>query len=264
MLSRLNDRLSGNALRSRIHAAWKSARTCATDLLFVSECLSCNAELPAGERRVPLCDDCLAELPVGDWLTCRRCAAEVPPYPGEIDTCPRCTTDKLRFDATISLGHYEGLLRDLILRMKTDWKEQWGRVFAHMIDDRYGPAIRQLGLDGIVPIPMTPWHRWMRGTNAPAVIARVIGQKYDLPVFGQLLQRTSALGPQRGLSRAGRFRNVRGGYRVRTGYHLDAPHILLVDDVMTTGATCIEAARLLKRKGAARVTVLVVARTPNT
>ena len=245
---------SAGAGRPREHA-W--------DLLFESECLSCGAELAEDHASVPLCDDCLAEIPPIDWPTCRRCAAEVPEFPGSVDTCSRCTADKLRFDATLSLGHYDGLLRELILRMKTDRHEQWGQVFARLIVDRYMDALRRLQLDAIVPIPMTPWHRWLRGTNAPAVIARAIGRTLDVPVFGQLLKRTYEAVPQRGLSRAGRFRNVRGGYRVRKGYQLRSPHILVVDDVMTTGATCSEVARLLKRSGAARVTVLVVARTPN-
>jgi ComF family protein len=146
--------------------------------------------------------------------------------------------------------------------MKVDRYEQWGRVFAELLMDRYGDELVTSKFDAIVPVPMTVWHRLIRGTNAPAVIAHAMGQHLNIPVIGRLVRRTTAV-PQRGLTRAGRFRNVRGGYRFRKGYRLDEPHILLVDDVMTTGATCSEIARLLKRNGAARVTVLVVARTPN-
>jgi ComF family protein len=169
----------------------------------------------------------------------------------------------LHFDRTFSLGHYEGLLRESILRMKTDPLEQWGQVFAQLAIERYGPRLRQCEFDALMPVPMTLWHRWMRGTNAPGVIARALGRHLDVPVISRLVQRVYGTVPQRGLTRAGRFRNVRGGYRFRKEYRLDSPHILLVDDVMTTGATCSEIARLLKRNGAARVTVLVVARTPN-
>jgi ComF family protein len=147
--------------------------------------------------------------------------------------------------------------------MKTDRYEQWGRAFAQIMVDRFGDDLSAASFDAIVPVPMTAWHRWMRGTNAPAVIARALGSHLNVPVIGRLVQRTYAAVPQRGLSRAGRFRNVRGGYRFRKEYRLDGPHLLLIDDVMTTGATGSEIARLLKRNGAARVTVLVVARTPN-
>jgi ComF family protein len=212
---------------------------------------------------MPLCDDCLTEIPPIDWPVCRRCAAEVPVYPGNVETCQRCESDKLRFDRTFSLGHYEGLLRELILRMKTDSREQLGQVFAQLVMDRHGDELRSCQFDAIASVPMTAWHRWMRGTNAPGVIARALGRHLDVPVYGRLVERAYSAVPQRGLTRAGRFRNVRGGYRFRKEYHLDEPHLLLVDDVMTTGATCSEIARLLKRNGAARVTVLVVARTPN-
>ncbi len=241
----------------------KSARDRALDLLFSTECLSCHAELPETHTGVALCTDCLDQIPPVDWPVCQRCAARVPEYPGNVPSCSRCETDKLRFDAAFSLGHYDGLLRELVLRMKTDRNEQWGQVFSHLICERLGDDLRQLEADIIVPIPMTPWHRLMRGTNAPVVMARCLGRELGISVKGRLLRRSHDLVPQRGLSRAGRFRNVRGGYRVRAGYQMASPHILLVDDVLTTGATCSEAARILKRAGAARVTVLVVARTPN-
>jgi ComF family protein len=246
-----------------IGRGWRTAREHALDLLYESECLSCGIPLLGLHAGLPLCDDCLAEIPPIDWPTCRRCAAEVPEHPGSVDTCSRCEVDKLRFDRTFSLGHYDGLLRELILRMKADHHEQWGQVFVRLLGDRYGGELSECSFDGIIPIPMTAWHRWMRGTNAPGVIAHALGRALNIPVFSRLVTRTYDAGPQRGLSRAGRFRNVRGGYRMRKGYRLDAPHILLVDDVMTTGATCSEVARLLKRSGADRVTVLVVARTPN-
>lgn len=184
-------------------------------------------------------------------------------FPGGVPTCSRCESDKLRFDATFSLGHYEGLLKELILRMKADRHEQIGQVIAELICNRYRKELRQLQVDAVVPIPMTPLSFLRRRTNPPAVIARRIGRELCIPMMGRLLQRSPNLSPQHVLSRAGRFRNVKGGYRVRKGFHLDGPHIMLIDDVMTTGATCSEVARILKREGASRVTVVIAARTHN-
>ena len=263
MLSHQRVRHAARLLGVLLDESWKTVHNHATDLLFESGCLFCHVPRGPEHSNIPLCDDCLGEIPPVDWPVCIRCAAEVPIYPGRVEICPRCRSDKLQFDRTLSLGHYEGLLRELILKMKTDRYEQWGRVCAQLMVDRYGDELHGSGFDAIVPVPMTVWHRWMRGTNAPMVIARALGRHLNVPVIGRLVQRTYAALPQRGLTRAGRFRNVRGGYRFRKVYRLDAPHILLIDDVMTTGATCSEIARLLKRNGAARVTVLVVARTPN-
>jgi ComF family protein len=242
---------------------WNDLRERALDLLFVRTCLSCAATLPEDVESNALCADCLAEVPPINWPICSRCAAELPAYPGSMPTCYRCETDKLRFDATFSMGHYEGWLKESILRMKTDRHEQWGQVFAELICERYGDELRALNADAIVPIPSSTWNQFTRRTNGPTVLARAIGQRLNIPVMSRLLSRSNQLVPQRELSRAGRFRNVRGGYRMRSGYRLDSPNILLVDDVLTTGATCSEAARILKRAGAARVSVVIVARTPN-
>lgn len=263
MLAQQQVRRATKSLGNLLGRGWRSAHEYAVELLFASQCLSCDRELPDNHTGVSLCLDCLAQIPPSDWALCRRCAAEVPEPPGNVETCPRCRTDKLRFDATLSLGHYVGGLREMILRMKHDQREQWGQLFARLVEERYGSLLHESQFDAIVPVPTTAWNRWLRGTNAPAVIACALGQRLGVPVYAQLVKRSYGIVPQRGLSRAGRFRNVRGGYRVRKDYQLSSPHILLVDDVMTTGATCSEITRLLKRNGAARVTVLVVARTPN-
>lgn len=263
MLAPQQVRRATNSLANLIGRGWRSVHEHAVELLFVGQCLSCSRELPENHTGVSLCLDCLAQIPPVNWALCRRCAAEVPGPPGDVETCPRCRTDKLRFDATLSLGHYAGGLREMILRMKHDQREQWGQLFAQLVEDRLGSLLHESQLDAIVPVPATAWNRWLRGTNAPTVIARALSQKLGVPAYTQLVRRSYGTVPQRGLSRSGRFRNVRGGYHVRKGYQLASPHLLLVDDVMTTGATCSEIARLLKRSGAVRVTVLVIARTPN-
>ncbi len=242
---------------------WKIASSHALDLLFTRECLACRETLPHEHEDPPLCDACLAQIPAVNWPVCRRCAAEVPPYPGNVPRCFRCETHKLRFDATYSLGHYDGLLRELILRMKTDRNEQVAQIFTNLICKRYGDELRSLAVDAVVPVPMTLVNRLKQKTNPQGAMAAGISRELNIPLFRRLLQRSRHLAPQRGLSAVGRFRNVRGGYRLRKGYIIDAPHILLVDDVMTTGATCSEVARILKHNGVARVTVVVVARTPN-
>lgn len=242
---------------------WKTARRHALDLLFSGECFACRAMLSDNHEGQPLCDDCLAEIPPVDWPVCRLCAAEVPPYPGDVPSCFRCESHKFRFDATYSLGHYDGLLRELILRMKTDRHEQLAQIFTNLICERYGYELRSLNFDAVVPVPMTLVNRLKQKTNPQGALAAGVSRELGVPLFRRLLQRNMSLSPQRGLSAAGRFRNVHSGYRLRKGYKIDSPHVLLVDDVMTTGATCSEIARILKRNGVARVTVLVVARTPN-
>ncbi len=231
------------------------------DLLFPPSCLSCERELEQSTEASPLCSDCYEQLTEPLGPVCPRCAARVPELTGSTWSCPRCEADKVRFDATLSLGSYAGLLRDLVLRMKQDRSERVGRMFARLIEERWGDELEAMEIDAVVPIPMDPWRRIVRRVNPPEVIARRIADTHGWRHLPRLLRRRRNMLPQHGLSRAGRFRNVQGGLSISRGYHLRSPHILLVDDVLTTGATCSEAARELKKHGAERVTVLVVGRT---
>lgn len=234
------------------------------DLLFPPSCLNCAAEMEEPSVDGEVCADCREQLLTPQVPVCQRCGARVPELTGSMATCPRCEADKLHFDATLALGPYEGLLRDLVLRMKNDRSEQLGRLFARLILDRWGEVLRRLPIDAVVPIPMDSRRRLVRGTNPPEVIARQIAAEIGWKHDAHFLKRRRNSLPQHGLSRAGRFRNIRGDLSITRGYHLESPHILLVDDVLTTGATCSEAARILKKHGAVCVTVLVVGRTSDT
>jgi predicted amidophosphoribosyltransferase len=106
--------------------------------------------------------------------------------------------------------------------------------------------------------------RFLRGTNSAAVLAEALADKLQLPLRRRLLRRRRYTRPQFSLSPPERRANVRGAFSVGAGYPLQEAHVLLVDDIMTSGATCNEAARTLRKAGARRVTVVVAARAgPN-
>jgi predicted amidophosphoribosyltransferase len=146
--------------------------------------------------------------------------------------------------------------------MKEDATDRLAGAFGKLIALRFGKTIRELEPDAVVPIPMHVWRRLSRRANPPVSLAATIGRQLGLPVETNLLSWQRDTSAQLGLSQQGRFRNMRDVMRVRPGYRLDAPRLLLVDDILTTGATCSEAARVLKRSGAAEVSVVVVGRTP--
>ncbi len=233
----------------------------AIDLLFPASCLACHAELDQSPDCIGFCLDCREEMSRGDWPVCRRCAARVPKIPGAVSECAHCRNEKLWFDRVLALGEYEGLLRALILTTNTDRSERLGNALGELMATRLGDELRALQPDTIASVPMHAWRRLARGTNPPATLAMSLGRKLGLPTFSRLLVRRRNTQPQVGLTRSARFRNVRGEMQVRKSYSMEAPHVLLVDDTLTTGATCSEAARMLKRAGAAQVTVVVAART---
>jgi ComF family protein len=176
--------------------------------------------------------------------------------------CSHCRGDKLRFSRTIALGNYEGLLRQLVMRMKTDRNELIARTLVELAWQELGPALAELRPNVVTAVPMHPWRRWRRGTNPPRTVAEHLAEKLGVPAAGGMLRLRRNVPAQVGLSRPARFRNVAGEMAVRASYHLEAARVLVVDDILTTGATCSEAARVLRRAGAEEVAVFVLARTP--
>jgi ComF family protein len=232
------------------------------DLLFPPRCISCNTELADDYAEVMLCVSCQARLRLIDWPVCERCAAPVPETSGVQLACSHCRGVKLRFSRTIALGSYEGLLRQLIMRMKTDRSELVARNMIDLAWRGLKERLRALKVDVVASVPMDPWRRWKRGANPPRTMAERLAEKLGVPAAGGMLRLLRPVPAQVGLSRPARFRNVAGEMAVRTAYHLEAAHVLLVDDILTTGATSSEAARALRRAGADEVSVFVLARTP--
>ncbi len=233
----------------------------AVDLLFPANCLACHAELHQASDRIGYCIDCRYEMTRGKWPVCQRCAARVPKIPGPVSECGHCRGQKFWFDRAVALGDYEGLLREQALAMKTDRSERLANSLGKLMAARLGKDLCESPPDFVAPVPMHAWRRLARGTNPPAAMATSLGHGLELPVSSRLLFRRRNSQPQVGLSHPARFRNIRGEIGVRKRYPLATAHVLLVDDILTTGATCSEAARMLKKAGAAEVTVVVAART---
>ncbi|MEM9656750.1 MAG: double zinc ribbon domain-containing protein [Planctomycetota bacterium] len=233
----------------------------AADLLFPPRCLSCDADLHNRSPVDSLCESCYDSLAFIQWPTCRRCAARVPAVERESLPCSHCRGVSLAFDRAMAVGEYRGLLRDLILRMKSDSREILARLAAKLVWTRLNAPLCEEEFDVVVAAPMHPWRRFRRHAHASRAIAESLAPELGVAAAGGLLGLRRNVPPQIGLTRPARFRNVRGQMNVRRGHHLESARVLLVDDVLTSGATCSEAARTLKAAGAASVTVVAVART---
>jgi ComF family protein len=119
---------------------------------------------------------------------------------------------------------------------------------------------RETAFDVVVPMPLHWFKKWQRGFNQSDLLAREVGKKWNVPVRN-MIRRKKATRPQSGLTNAKRRANMQGAFGMPRGRSLAGMRVLLVDDVVTTGATASACARVLKRAGAAHVALLALART---
>jgi ComF family protein len=229
------------------------------NLLFPPQCACCQAEIVEATAGPLLCDRCLLQFAPDVRPRCGRCAELVPVGFETEESCGGCRGRRLQFDSVTTLGAYEGELRSAVLRMKRAAFDPLAMALGEWLSQRLAEPLADLQPDLIVPVPMFWFRRMRRGTNSPEVLAGQLAARLSLPTR-RLVRRTRHTQPQAGLSARQRRKNVRGAFRSKRARQLAGARVLLVDDVLSTGATCSEAARALRESGAARVDVVVLAR----
>jgi ComF family protein len=232
-------------------------------LLFPPRCASCDLDLEDAPDDLLLCDDCQQTLGPPSWSFCRRCGAAISWEPPAA-TCPRCEGQGLHFDAALSLGNYHGGLRPAVLKMKHRQGETLAAALAELLVRRRRADLEAFRPDVVLPVPMHWWRRLGRGFNSPDVLAYGLARALRVPWSPELLIRRRNTLPQMRLAPKMRFQNLRGALRLRADGAIAGRRVLLVDDILTTGATCSEAARVLKQAHAAWVGVAVLARAEGT
>jgi ComF family protein len=232
----------------------------AIDLLFPPQCASCGSECYDREDGTLLCESCLVELVPAVRPTCRYCALPCSDTDAAAGDCFECRSRKLRYDEARTLGIYEGPLRRAVLQIK----HHYHVPLAKALGQRLALCLRERPFtehpDLVAPVPMHWLRRLWRGTNAAETLARAVAGELGLPVAAHLLVCRRMLRRQSTLSTEDRWHNVRNAYRTAWGRRARGLRVLLVDDVMTTRATAHEAARALRKAGAAAVYVAAVAR----
>lgn len=214
---------------------------------------------PATSR---LCDPCRVTLAQDSLPRCPKCAAAIAPTLVGLD-CPWCRKLDLRFDNAFALGTYRDELRDAVLKLKHSGQESLSTALAELAWERNAEVVRAAKADIVVPVPMHWWRRARQGHNGPDLAASFWARRLAINDYPRLLIRRRYTRPQAGLTQPERRTNVRNAFALRPGYHVAGARVLLVDDILTTGATCSEAARILKKAGALSVAVVVVGRAQN-
>lgn len=227
-------------------ATWRRLR----DWLLPPRCLLCGAP---GTHGRDLCADCAAELP-RNRSCCARCAL---PLALPAMQCGRCQRRAPPWDAAWVPFRYGWPLDSLETRFKFGHDLAAGRVLAAQWQAEPVPALPAL----LLPVPLHRARLRQRGYNQALELARPLARRFGVPLRHDWLQRVRATSAQTELDAGHRRRNVRGAFALRAGAVLPA-HVAVLDDVMTTGATLAECARVLKRAGVVRVDVWALARAP--
>lgn len=228
--------------------------------LYPPRCARCDADLEDFTTGPLLCGPCQRALAAEVWHGCSRCGAPIPEEMPAQRGCPLCRGFSFRFDTVVALGTYANELREAVLGLKRPGAEPLAKAMGALYCERRGDQVRALCPDMVVPVPMHWRRRVVRKGNSPDVLAAQMAGFLHVPCRTRLLRRSRNTKPQKDLTPKERFRNIAGAFALATGYDIRDARVLLVDDVLTTGATCSEAAMILKRGGAAEVFVAVLAR----
>lgn len=237
-----------------IQAYWRAA----LDLVFPRHCAGCGG--PAGEGQEGyVCHDCLSAV---HWVTdpfCARCGDPIEGVAAKSFTCSLCVQSEPAFDLARSAVRYRGPIRSLLHQFKyaegTHLAADLGRLLAACVETHYDPAL----FDLMAFVPLYHRRERERSYNQARLLAEQLGRRFDRPVL-RGIRRVRDTGTQTRLHMAGRAENVKGAFVVTEPGWVKGKTILLIDDVMTTGATLREAASALKKAGAWRVMAATVAR----
>ena len=204
----------------------------------------------------PVCDACVARF-APPAARCPTCAL---PVPDGVTLCGECVLHPPPLDACLAACTYAWPWPDTIARFKFRGEAGWARPLATLLRSAPWVELALERCDAVLPMPLAPGRLRERGFNQSLELARRLApRKTD----ATLLLRTRETPPQSGLARAERLRNLRGAFAVEPlrAEKVKGRRLVLVDDVMTSGASLFAAAETLKLAGAAHITAVVLART---
>jgi ComF family protein len=249
----------------------KSAIDSLASVLFPAPCAICGQTLTTASR-IPVCAPCLGELERIPDPICACCGrplvavtvhathSDSPATPTVELRCRLCRENSYAFDRARSFAVYNRALSEAILLLKYEQVTSLADWFGARLAEIALEAAPAWRADVVVPVPLHRDRRRERGYNQAELIAKPVARQLKLRLDANLLIRTKPRPPQLVLSRAEHWKSVRGAYATRDGMKIDNVRVLLLDDVLTTGATLDACSRALKKAGAAAVFGLTVGR----
>lgn len=228
------------------------------DFFYPQRCLLCEQLCKSSARSgVDLCQACEADLPL---ITdaCFQCGIPLPDSHDQ-QLCGQCQQKAPEYDRVISIYHYQNPVIWLIHEMKFKARPVFIRLLGELMS-RSLSNIVAIQPDAIIPVPLYYKRQQQRGFNQSEEIAKVVARKLGCHLDLKLLERHRGGPQQSGLDARQRRKNIRNAFRIKPGAGKQYRHVAVIDDVMSTGSTVNEVARMLKKHGIKQVDIWVLAR----
>lgn len=232
----------------------------AVDFVYPPACLMCGREVD--RAAVSFCESCFDELQPNIPGECPRCGSPVGQYVDLTTGCGQCQRESFAFDRVVRLGVYDSTMRQACLRAKASSGSNISRGLARTLVQTKRSLFDELQPELIVPIPEHWTRRFLHSHYAAEAISFEISRALKLPLNRFALYKSRRTPKQAISPLFERKAQQSSSFEVRSNARLSGKSILLVDDILTTGATASAAARVLKNGGAKRVFVAVIAVSP--
>ena len=239
--------------------------------LFPSRCLLCQKTIISrseilDHENIEICHKCITALPYNE-ICCDRCAVPLVIEGDGPVYCGRCIKKPPAFDYVYSPLCYEDDVMRLVHQLKFNKKITFSRTLSEMMLKCWVSKTEEKSSDGVIekldclmPVPLHKTRMRLRGFNQSIELSRVISKKLNVPIECNTVNRRRSTESQTGLNITQRRKNIKGAFEVVK--KISANYVLIIDDVMTTGSTVDELARVLKKEGVKQVGVLCLARAP--
>jgi ComF family protein len=226
------------------------------NLVLPPACPLCGRE----SIRLGICSACFAGIHPVVSPCCPRCILPYPTEEGTDHLCEDCLRASPPFEWVHAAGVYEGVLRQAVHHFKYRGAVDLDRPLGQLLAATMEEPVSRFRPDLLVPVPLHNSRLRERTYNQSLLLAKALGKEWRLPVAARHLLRVRATSPQQGLNAQLRRANMKGAFALHRP--LAGDKVLLIDDVLTTGATAAECSRILLEGGAGAVGVAVLGRAP--
>lgn len=228
------------------------------DIVFPRHCAACGTDVDRADSLV--CWECFRNIELVEGALCTYCGLKAEGTFTQAFVCGNCHDHQPAFERARVAGRFQGVLRDLLHAFKYKHSVWLCRDLTDLLHGCVLTHFCAAEIDVVIPVPLAAVKRRSRSYNQAALLAHALARRLKRPYCGAALVRIRDTPSQTRLSAAARHANMLGAFKVTAPEWVRGRTVLLLDDVMTTGATLHEAARALRKAGAAHIWAVAVAR----